>query len=120
MTRGRRRRETPATFRADAERVPGDPPGTLRFPADVLVRQGDRNDRPSPARPRAEPVRLRSAGRCRPAALAAGRRGGPARRRGVPARVRTPGRVPAVYSPPLGRRELYERSGHWAHFAEDM
>jgi threonyl-tRNA synthetase len=25
-----------------------------------------------------------------------------------------------VYSPPLGRRELYERSGHWAHFAEDM
>ncbi len=25
-----------------------------------------------------------------------------------------------VYSPPMGRRELYERSGHWAHFAEDM
>jgi threonyl-tRNA synthetase len=25
-----------------------------------------------------------------------------------------------VYSPPLGRKELYERSGHWAHFAEDM
>jgi threonyl-tRNA synthetase len=25
-----------------------------------------------------------------------------------------------VYSPPLGRRELYERSGHWAHFAGDM
>jgi len=25
-----------------------------------------------------------------------------------------------VYSPPLGRRELYERSGHWAHFADDM
>jgi len=25
-----------------------------------------------------------------------------------------------VYSPPLGREELYERSGHWAHFAEDM
>jgi threonyl-tRNA synthetase len=25
-----------------------------------------------------------------------------------------------VYSPPLGRRELYERSGHWAHFSEDM
>jgi threonyl-tRNA synthetase len=25
-----------------------------------------------------------------------------------------------VYSPPLGRRELYERSGHLAHFAEDM
>jgi threonyl-tRNA synthetase len=25
-----------------------------------------------------------------------------------------------VYSPALGRKELYERSGHWAHFAEDM
>lgn len=25
-----------------------------------------------------------------------------------------------VYSPPLGRRQLYERSGHWAHFAQDM
>jgi threonyl-tRNA synthetase len=25
-----------------------------------------------------------------------------------------------VYSPPLGRRELYERSGHWGHFADDM
>jgi threonyl-tRNA synthetase len=25
-----------------------------------------------------------------------------------------------VYSPPLGHRELYERSGHWAHFAADM
>jgi threonyl-tRNA synthetase len=25
-----------------------------------------------------------------------------------------------VYSPVLGRKELYERSGHWAHFAEDM
>jgi threonyl-tRNA synthetase len=25
-----------------------------------------------------------------------------------------------VYSPPLGRRELYERSGHWAHFSDDM
>ncbi len=25
-----------------------------------------------------------------------------------------------VYSPPLGRKELYERSGHWAHFADDM
>jgi threonyl-tRNA synthetase len=25
-----------------------------------------------------------------------------------------------VYSPPLGRKELYERSGHWAHFAPDM
>jgi threonyl-tRNA synthetase len=25
-----------------------------------------------------------------------------------------------VYSPPVGRRELYERSGHWAHFAQDM
>ncbi len=25
-----------------------------------------------------------------------------------------------VYSPPLGRKELYERSGHWAHFAQDM
>ncbi|GAA5183819.1 threonine--tRNA ligase [Rugosimonospora acidiphila] len=25
-----------------------------------------------------------------------------------------------VYSPPMGRRELYEISGHWAHFAEDM
>lgn len=25
-----------------------------------------------------------------------------------------------VYSPPLGRKELYERSGHLAHFAEDM
>src|SRR5436305_3086939 len=25
-----------------------------------------------------------------------------------------------VYSPALGRKELYERSGHWAHFAPDM
>lgn len=25
-----------------------------------------------------------------------------------------------VYSPVLGKRELYERSGHWAHFSEDM
>jgi threonyl-tRNA synthetase len=25
-----------------------------------------------------------------------------------------------VYSPPLGRKELYERSGHLAHFADDM
>ncbi|MFI5493921.1 threonine--tRNA ligase [Actinoplanes sp. NPDC051859] len=25
-----------------------------------------------------------------------------------------------VYSPVLGKRELYERSGHWAHFADDM
>jgi len=25
-----------------------------------------------------------------------------------------------VYSPPLGRRELYERSGHLPHFADDM
>jgi threonyl-tRNA synthetase len=25
-----------------------------------------------------------------------------------------------VYSPPMGRRELYELSGHWAHFADDM
>jgi threonyl-tRNA synthetase len=25
-----------------------------------------------------------------------------------------------VYSPPLGKRELYEISGHWNHFAEDM
>ncbi len=25
-----------------------------------------------------------------------------------------------VYSPPMARRELYEISGHWAHFAEDM
>jgi threonyl-tRNA synthetase len=25
-----------------------------------------------------------------------------------------------VYSPTLGRKELYERSGHWAHFADDM
>jgi threonyl-tRNA synthetase len=25
-----------------------------------------------------------------------------------------------VYSPPLGKRELYERSGHLPHFAEDM
>jgi threonyl-tRNA synthetase len=25
-----------------------------------------------------------------------------------------------VYSPPLARRELFERSGHWAHFAQDM
>jgi threonyl-tRNA synthetase len=25
-----------------------------------------------------------------------------------------------VYSPPMGRRELYEISGHWAHFADDM
>jgi threonyl-tRNA synthetase len=25
-----------------------------------------------------------------------------------------------VYSPPLGRRDLYELSGHWVHFAEDM
>jgi threonyl-tRNA synthetase len=25
-----------------------------------------------------------------------------------------------VYSPPMGRRELYEISGHWSHFAGDM
>jgi threonyl-tRNA synthetase len=25
-----------------------------------------------------------------------------------------------VYSPVLGKRALYERSGHWAHFADDM
>ncbi|REF35134.1 aminoacyl--tRNA ligase-related protein [Thermasporomyces composti] len=25
-----------------------------------------------------------------------------------------------VRTPPVGRRELYERSGHWAHFAADM
>jgi threonyl-tRNA synthetase len=25
-----------------------------------------------------------------------------------------------VYTPPLGRRELYERSGHWSHFADAM
>jgi threonyl-tRNA synthetase len=25
-----------------------------------------------------------------------------------------------VYSPPMARRELYEISGHWAHFAENM
>ncbi|MFD2353250.1 aminoacyl--tRNA ligase-related protein [Nonomuraea ferruginea] len=25
-----------------------------------------------------------------------------------------------VNSPVLGKRELYERSGHWAHYAEDM
>lgn len=25
-----------------------------------------------------------------------------------------------VYSPPLGKRELYEKSGHWNYFAEDM
>ncbi len=25
-----------------------------------------------------------------------------------------------VHSPVLGKRELYERSGHWAHYAEDM
>ncbi|WP_018352753.1 threonine--tRNA ligase [Longispora albida] len=25
-----------------------------------------------------------------------------------------------VYSPPIGKRELYEISGHWQHFAEDM
>ncbi|TDC07262.1 threonine--tRNA ligase [Streptomyces sp. 8K308] len=25
-----------------------------------------------------------------------------------------------VHSPVLGKRELYERSGHWAHFSEDM
>jgi threonyl-tRNA synthetase len=25
-----------------------------------------------------------------------------------------------VYSPPLGKRELYQRSGHWAHFAGEM
>ena len=25
-----------------------------------------------------------------------------------------------VYSPPIGKRELYEISGHWAHFADDM
>ncbi|HEU0041283.1 MAG TPA: aminoacyl--tRNA ligase-related protein, partial [Jiangellaceae bacterium] len=25
-----------------------------------------------------------------------------------------------VYSPPLGKRELYEMSGHWRHFADDM
>ena len=25
-----------------------------------------------------------------------------------------------VYSPPLWRKEMYECSGHWAHFAEDM
>src|SRR5665647_3802475 len=25
-----------------------------------------------------------------------------------------------VYSPILGKRELYEMSGHWAHYREDM
>ncbi|MFG3256303.1 threonine--tRNA ligase [Streptomyces sp. NPDC048172] len=25
-----------------------------------------------------------------------------------------------VYSPVLGKRELYERSGHWSHYSEDM
>ena len=25
-----------------------------------------------------------------------------------------------VYSPPIGKRELYERSGHWQHFQDDM
>lgn len=25
-----------------------------------------------------------------------------------------------VYSPPLGKRELYEISGHWSHYREDM
>ncbi|WP_405761449.1 threonine--tRNA ligase [Streptomyces sp. NBC_01420] len=25
-----------------------------------------------------------------------------------------------VYSPVLGKRELYERSGHWAHYSDDM
>jgi threonyl-tRNA synthetase len=25
-----------------------------------------------------------------------------------------------VYSPPIGKRELYERSGHWQNFADDM
>ncbi|WP_412539374.1 threonine--tRNA ligase [Longispora sp. K20-0274] len=25
-----------------------------------------------------------------------------------------------VYSPPIGKRELYELSGHWQHFADDM
>lgn len=25
-----------------------------------------------------------------------------------------------VYSPVLGKRELYELSGHWAHYADDM
>jgi threonyl-tRNA synthetase len=25
-----------------------------------------------------------------------------------------------VYSPVLGKRALYERSGHWSHFADDM
>ncbi|MEU8896129.1 threonine--tRNA ligase [Nocardia sp. NPDC048505] len=25
-----------------------------------------------------------------------------------------------VYSPALGKRELYERSGHWAHYRQDM
>jgi len=25
-----------------------------------------------------------------------------------------------VYSPVLGKRALYERSGHWEHFADDM
>ncbi|GAB1326676.1 hypothetical protein ACE1SV_10150 [Streptomyces sennicomposti] len=25
-----------------------------------------------------------------------------------------------VYSPVLGKRELYEISGHWAHYSDDM
>lgn len=25
-----------------------------------------------------------------------------------------------VYSPVLGKRELYEISGHWSHYSEDM
>ncbi|MGW0701427.1 hypothetical protein ACWD0A_19340 [Streptomyces sp. NPDC002867] len=36
-----------------------------------------------------------------------------AERRGTAQRAR-------CYSPALGRRELYEISGHWSHYSEDM
>ena len=66
------------------------------------------------------PVRHRPADRRRAALLAARRRRGPARLEEYLRELERRAGYQHVYSPVLGKRELYEISGHWSHYRDDM
>ena len=109
----RQRHTAPGEMPGASSSALGVSPATTRGETDA--------HRPSQARPRARPLRLRPADRRRPAVLAAGRRGRPPR--GGVLSATSSNAAPAISTStrrPWARRQMYELSGHWENFADDM
>ena len=80
----------------------------------------DQPTRPPRAQPRPRPLRLRPARRGGPAPVVAHGAAIRGRGRALAAELARADGCVEVRTPVLGKRALFERSGHWAKFADDM